>query len=244
MAPHASRVSAAHWVEAGPVRALFDCGNGTVHRLAALGVPWPSITHLVITHFHVDHVGDVAGLIGALRWGQLPARSEPLMVVGPQGTAALFDLLAAAHGVWVRDPGYEVRVQELSPGESLTLAPNVTLECRSVPHTPESVAYSVRSGRARLVYTGDTGYDEGLADWAAGCDVLLAECSLPDSLAIPEHLTPDTAGALAARARPGRLVLTHFYPPVEHDDIAAGVGARWNGPVVLAQDGTTLEIEE
>jgi ribonuclease BN (tRNA processing enzyme) len=223
---------------------LLDCGNGAVHRMAALAIPWPSLTHVALTHFHVDHVGDIAGLIGALKWGQLPARTEPLTVVGPQGTAALFDLLAAAHGPWVRDPGFELQVRELPAGERVTLAPAVTLECQAVPHTPESVAYSVRSGRARLVYTGDTGYDDGLADWAAGCDVLLAECSLPESLAIPEHLTPDTVGALAARARPGRLVLTHFYPPVEHEDIASSVSARWGGPVVLARDGTSLEIED
>jgi ribonuclease BN (tRNA processing enzyme) len=94
------------------------------------------------------------------------------------------------------------------------------------------------------VYTGDTGYDDGLAAWAAGCDVLLAECSLPGSLSLPEHLTPETVGALAAGARPGRLVLTHFYPPVEREDIASIVGLRWNGPVVLAHDGAALDIEE
>jgi ribonuclease BN (tRNA processing enzyme) len=244
MAPHAGRVSSAHWIEAGSARLLLDCGNGAVHRMAALGLPWPSVTHLALTHFHVDHVGDVPGLIGALKWGQLPARSEPLTLIGPPGTAALIDLLAAAHGAWIRDPGFELLVRELPGGDRLDLASGATLEARAVPHTPVSVAYSVRGGAARLVYTGDTGYDEGLADWAAGCDVLLAECSLPDSLAIPEHLTPDTVGALAARARPGPLVLTHFYPPVEHENIAAGVGAHWGGPVVLASDGTVLEIEE
>jgi ribonuclease BN (tRNA processing enzyme) len=244
IAPHYARVSAGHWIEAGPVRLLLDCGNGVVHRLAALGLAWPSITHLAITHFHVDHVGDVAGLIGALQWGQIPPRHEPLAVIGPVGTLALLERLAAVHGPWVRTPEFAVAVRELEAGSSMALAPGIELAARAVPHTAESVAYSVRSGRARVVFTGDTGYDEGLADWAAGCDVLLAECSLPEPLAIPEHLTPRTAGELAARARPGRLVLTHFYPPVEHDDIAALVGARWDGPVVLARDGTTLDIEE
>jgi ribonuclease BN (tRNA processing enzyme) len=40
------------------------------------------------------------------------------------------------------------------------------------------------------------------------------------------------------------LVLTHFYPPVEHEDIPSLVRERWPGPVVLARDGTVIEIEE
>jgi ribonuclease BN (tRNA processing enzyme) len=81
-----------------------------------------------------------------------------------------------------------------------------------------------------------------LADWAAGCDLLLAECSLPDGMAIGGHLTPRQAGAIAARARTRRLVLTHFYPPVESVDIAAEVAELYAGPLVLATDGWSIEF--
>jgi len=39
-------------------------------------------------------------------------------------------------------------------------------------------------------------------------------------------------------------VLTHFYPPVERVDVRALVGAHYAGPVTLADDGSTFEIEE
>jgi ribonuclease BN (tRNA processing enzyme) len=104
------------------------------------------------------------------------------------------------------------------------------------------VAYSVTHGRRRIVYTGDTAPDASLGAWAAGCDVLLCECSLPAELAVPTHLTPEQAGDLAAVAGPGLLVLTHFYPPVDRVDVPAIVGARWTGPVVLAHDGWSLHL--
>jgi ribonuclease BN (tRNA processing enzyme) len=262
VSPHAKRVCAGHLVEAGGVRMLMDCGNGVLHRFATLGIPWNTVTHVAITHFHFDHVGDLPALIVALQWGQMPPRSEPLTIIGPVGTKAWLEQLAVPLGAWLLTPGdYEVRVVEMAPGAPITLlpatataatpsdvhpshVPPVVLSAHAVPHASESVAYSVARASARLVYTGDTGYDEALADWAAGCSVLLAECSLPAALAISEHLSPDTVGALAARARPGRLVLTHFLPPVEREDIRALVGMRWSGPVVLADDGTVLEIEE
>ena len=106
------------------------------------------------------------------------------------------------------------------------------------------MAYSIVRGSARVVYTGDTGYDPMFAEWARGASLLLCECSLPEEMAIPEHLTPAQVGALAAAALPKHLVLTHFYPPVERVDIRSTVSAHYAGPVTLAADGTTFEIEE
>ena len=246
VSPHPTRVNAGHLIETADVRLLMDCGNGVVHRMATLGLPWQDITHIAFTHFHYDHIGDFPNLISAWRWGQLPARAAPLTVIGPPGIADWLRRFSDVVGDWVVKPeSFTVAVIELVPGNAVELGTrNVTLSCHPVPHNEESVAYSVSSGRGRVVYTGDTGYDAALADWAAGCDVLLAECSLPAAMAIAEHLTPESAAALAARAKPGRLVLTHFFPPVEHEDIPSLVRAQWPGPLVLAHDGTVVDVQE
>ncbi len=85
-APDARRVAPGHWVEAGSMRLLLDCGNGVLHRLCTLGIPWGDVTHVALTHFHYDHVGDFPALLTALRWGQLPPRTAPLTLIGPAGT--------------------------------------------------------------------------------------------------------------------------------------------------------------
>ena len=227
---------------------LTTVGTGTaaLHparvRLAQLGLDWMAIGHVALTHFHDDHIGDLPTMLTAWRWGAIPPRSAPLVIVGPPGTAALRQALAAVYGDIVTAPGYPVEVREVAPGGATALGEGVRLEARKVPHTPESVAYSIEHAGRRLVYTGDTGFDAGLGEWAAGCDVLLCECSLPDALAMPSHLTPRQCGALAAAARPRRLVLTHFYPPVEDVDIRGEVAESFGGEVALARDGWTIEI--
>lgn len=236
------RACAGYLVEAGDTRLLLDCGSGVNRRLAELALPWPAITHVALTHFHIDHQGDLPTLIFAWKYGILPARSAPVDIIGPVGTADLLARLAAAYGSWVTDPGFPVRVTELAPGTAMALPGEVVLEAFKVPHTAESVAYSVTAGSHRLVYTGDTGFDPGLAAWAHGCDVLLCECSLPEGMAIAEHLTPEQVGALAEQAAPRRLVLTHLYPPVEDVDIAAAIAARYRGPVTVARDGWQTDI--
>ena len=238
----AARSCAGYLAEADGVRLLIDCGSGITRRLAERGTEWQSITHVALTHFHIDHHGDLPTLIFAWKYGMLPARSAPVEIIGPVGTVALIDRLAAAYGDWLKTPGFPLTVREITPADTVDLADGMALTCLSVPHTPESVAYSiVRAGR-RIVFTGDTGPSAELAEWARGCDLLVAECSLPSEMSIPEHLTPEQCADLAAGAQPKHLALTHFYPPVERVDIRALVAHSFSGPVTLAHDGWYFDI--
>ena len=243
-APTAGRVQSAHLIESGDVRLLMDCGSGAVGRMADLGIPWQEITHLAITHFHADHIIDVPTLLYAWRYGQLPPRTRGITVIGPAGTLRMLSSFAGVFGSGLLGLGFPISVRELAPGDRIEITDDMTLECLKVPHTDESVAYSIERGRRRIVYTGDTGPDDALGRWAEGCDVLLAECSLPEAMAMATHLTPAHCGALGAAARPDLLVLTHFYPPVEAVDIRGEVGAQFSGAVALATDGWTLDLEE
>ena len=237
------RSCAGYYVEAGNARILMDCGAGTTRRLAELGIAWQELTHVVISHFHIDHHQDLPTIIFAGKYGMLPPRSAPLTIVGPEGTHDLLARLAHAYGDWVTAPGYELPILEVAPGVTLELG-GTTLDCFMVPHTPESVAYSITERARRLVYSGDTGFSPEFAAWARGCDALVLECSLPESMAIPEHLTPEQCGELARLADPGMLVLTHLYPPVENVDIVQIVSEKYAGPVVVAHDGWRKEFQE
>lgn len=238
------RSCAGHLLESKDLVMLVDCGSGITRRLAETGARWPAITHVAITHFHIDHHGDLPTLVFAWKYGILPSRSAPLGIIGPVGTRALLDRLAAAYGPWLAAPGFPLVVRELAPGRGIELPGGVRLTAQSVPHTPESVAYSFERNGRRIVYTGDTGPSDALAAWAHGCDLLVCECSLPREMAIPAHLTPEQCGELAAAAAPKHLALTHFYPPVEGADVRGIVGTRYTGPVTLAVDGWHYDIED
>jgi ribonuclease BN (tRNA processing enzyme) len=242
VAPSAQRTGAAHLVLRNGVRVLLDCGPGTVHRLAQFGLPWGDITHIALSHFHPDHFADLPILVYALKYTTVPPRREPLVVLGPRGVVRLVKALAEGYGDWLLDPGFPFLVMDVEPGEPFPLDAEVSLETFPVPHTQESVAYELTAPEGRLVYTGDTGPSAELARWAKGCSLLLAECSLPEAMALDLHLTPERAGDLAREAGARRLVLTHFYPPVENTDPARGAASRFGGPVTAASDGDRFTI--
>ena len=258
-APTPERACSGYWVEAGDERLLLDCGAGVVHGMARLGLPWDRLDHLLITHFHNDHIGDLPMLLFALKHGVRPKREKPLSLWAPHGIGERLRAMEAAFGDHVADPGFPVLIREVAPGDAFAVGPLV-VRAVATPHTDASLAYRLTeatdaagqepppdTGRAGAAtsfgYTGDTGPSAEVARFMADVDVLIAECSLPDDEAIATHLSPSSLAALAADAAPGRLVVTHVYPQLEALDPVARVrAAGWAGETVKAEDGLELEI--
>lgn len=241
-APEAGRVCSGYWVEAGDERILLDCGAGVVHSMARLAVAWPELDHLLISHFHNDHIGDVPMLLFALKHGVHPAREKPLTVWAPRGIRERLKAMEAAFGDHVADPGFPVVVREVTAGASFDVG-RIGVRAIATPHTEVSLAYRLQQNGGSLGYTGDTGPSKDVAAFMEGVDTLIAECSLPDELAIATHLSPSSLADMAVKARPGRLVVTHVYPPLEALGPVDQVrGAGWDGPTVRATDGLELSV--
>lgn len=242
-APEADRVCSGYFLDDSGTRLLLDCGPGVVHHLAAFDLPWRTLDQVAITHFHNDHLGDLPMLLFALKWGARERRTDLLTIRGPAGLARRLDRLADGLGDHVRDPGFPLRVEEVAPGDAVRLGPGLVLRAAKTPHTDESLAYRVEGPGGVLGYTGDTGPSADVARFLAGCDLLVAECSLPDENAIPTHLSPRSLAEMAGVAEPGRLLVTHVYPQLDaRDPVGLVARAGWRGAAARATDGLRLAV--
>lgn len=245
--PEPDRVSSGYLVSGAGFRLLLDCGPGVVHHLARFGLDWPGLTHLALTHFHNDHVGDVSTLLFAHNYGLPTPRTDPLVIIGPPGTDDFLERLGAALGDHVRKPAFPIEVIESEGGDrgkAMSIGEDARLTVHRTRHTDRSVAYRLDTGHGTIAYAGDTGYDEGTAAFLAGADVLIMECALPDDhRALDIHLTPRRAAAMAAIARPELLLLTHIYPVVDRDRVPELVReAGWSGRIRIAYDGLRIPL--
>jgi ribonuclease BN (tRNA processing enzyme) len=242
-APDATRVGSGYFLRVGPSRVLLDCGPGVVHHLARFDLPWRELTHLCLSHFHTDHIGDIAALIFALKYGQPEPRSQTLVVYGPAGTKKFFRKLAAAFGDYINNPGFAIEIVEVKPRLRVPLNDVAHISAAPTPHTDASVAYRIDGPRSSFGYTGDTDHHVDVGSFLQALDLLVTECSLPDELAMVGHMTPSRVAALARVALPRRILVTHMYPQVPRDQVIDLVRkAGWEGEVLLADDGLRLEV--
>ena len=148
-------------VESGGTRVLIDCGfglRGTSARLARLGLEPSSLTAILVTHEHSDHVGGVPAF--AARHG-IPvwATFGTLAVVSER-----FEGMTHVYGFDSHDR-FAIDALEIEP--------------IPVPHDArEPVQYVVGDGARRLGVLTDLGVSTTHVEAClSGCDALVLECN-------------------------------------------------------------------
>jgi ribonuclease BN (tRNA processing enzyme) len=142
------------------------------------------------------------------------------------------------------DPGMEEELEFHTWQEIQQIGP---FTVRTTPAIHPVPAYSIRveHGNKSLVFTGDTGPNDGLIELARGADLLLSEAALKDddpNNPVDLHLTPADAGEHAKRAGVKRLVITHVPPWFDRTVQAEGARRTFPGEVLVATPDATFEI--
>ena len=248
--PTPDRGPAAYWLDLDGDGLLVDPGPGALVRLVRQeGAPdsVDDIDTVLLSHLHLDHTADLAPLLFA-QHSILAHREHDLTIAGPPGTSAYLTRLDELYGEWLAPRRRRRVVREIAVGETLALPAGGQAIALPADHPVDRLdsagqgwLFVDRDGR-RLAYTGDTGPSDAQAAAIGACDLLLAECSTPDDLAVGTHLAPATVADLVRNTGAGRVVLTHMYPPVAaqapHRTVADATGV----PTVAARDGDVFRV--
>jgi ribonuclease Z len=229
-------------VQAGDVALLLDCGGSAVHRLRRLGVDPLSLTHVVVTHLHVDHAYGLPSLVRQLG---LLERATPLTVVcRPEHVDPLRELLTVFR-VWERPGMFPVALApvDLTIGAPAFVTGPLRVSTAPNAHGPmPNFAVRVDTGTGTLVYSSDTQPTDAVVALARGASVLVHEATFAERDRTPSrgatHSSAADAGRVAAAAGVGRLILTHLGPDY-HTDVAAlarEAHLHFPGPIDVAED--------
>jgi len=153
---------------------LFDCGEGTQHRILQAGVRVTRIRRIFVTHLHGDHVFGLAGLLCTLN---LACDPEGIDVYGPEG---LGEYLAESMSRTAWGPEYPFAVHVVAPGVVFEDDRHL-VRCAVLHHNVPSFGYRVeekpRPGRLDAARAEALGVPSGplLGQLKAGEDVTLAD---------------------------------------------------------------------
>lgn len=244
------RGASGYLLREGDACLFLDFGPGTTRRLPEHGLGLGRVTHLALTHLHVDHCGDLPALFFARTLGDFP----PLTLHGPVGLVEHVRGIERLYGAGCVEPSEQRRVEEfhLEAGVARREIGPFALEVREMRHSlrsgePGALGYRIESKEGgRLVFSGDSGPCSALVELARGADLALFECSYPATRASSSHLTTRTVAEMAIAAGVRALVLTHLYPEaieLGEEEVARQVRAHgYDGPLHFARDGAAFAV--
>jgi ribonuclease BN (tRNA processing enzyme) len=214
-------------------RLLVDCGPGVLARLRERE-GWPHVDAVAITHFHLDHWGDLVPWVwGAMyRAGGVGSDDHPELWVHAGGRGVLEQFGARFGFSDMFDRVFTVR--EYDAGRAFVAAGIDVTPVRLPHYTMETYGFSLSAGGKTIAYSGDSGPSDRLAELARGSDLFVCEATLDhgDDDGLPRgHLSVDEALAAAAAAAARRVLLTH-----RPSELAVPSG------VERAYDGLELEL--
>ncbi|EHR52256.1 metal-dependent hydrolase, beta-lactamase superfamily III [Saccharomonospora marina XMU15] len=244
--PGPDRAASGYLLEAGGFTMGIDLGNGTLARLQAVRDPF-ELDALLLSHLHPDHCADFSALTVLRRYHPAPpfdTRERRLPVYAPsQAPARLANAYAPHESERLETDLSDVFEFHALHHGVLRVGP---FQVTAVPvtHPTESFGVRVTDGARTFAYTGDTGECPALDELAEGADVLLAEATWTHADDRPPglHLSGRQAGELAARARVGRLLLTHVAPWTDGEAVLREARSRYDGPVRLVEQGAVYDI--
>ncbi|MFI9118972.1 MBL fold metallo-hydrolase [Streptomyces bikiniensis] len=238
--PSADSACSSYLVEADGFRLLLDMGNGALGELQR-HIGLYDLDAIFLSHLHADHCIDMCGYFVARYYRHEGGRCDAIPVFAPEGAEQRLTT-AYADTPSPTAMGEVFDFHTLKSG-GFELGP-FSVRTEKVCHPVEAYGIRIEHGGRSLAYSGDTGTCEALHELAEGVDLFLCEASFTHGKEdVPDlHLNGREAGAQAARAGVGRLVLTHIPPWTDAERNLADAREVYAGPSELARSGAVYEV--
>jgi ribonuclease Z len=271
--PRLANFSASTLIEAGSEKLLFDLGRGSTIRLFQKRIPLGAITAHFITHLHSDHIVGLpdmwlSGWVGT-PWA---SRKSPMVVFGPRGTVAMTENLTKAFSEDIRireddehlpPEGIAFDAKDVVPGPVYERN-GVKVTAIEVNHGEKikpAFGYVIEYDGKKVVLSGDTKYDERVANAAKGADLLVHEVAIIEPELVKSypsyrdiedhHSSPEDAGRIFTLAKPKLAVYSHLVfatvkpvLDVPEEALIARTRTTYDGPLVVGRDLTSITIDD
>ncbi|WP_226043086.1 MBL fold metallo-hydrolase [Natrinema sp. DC36] len=270
--PTLERAGTSLVIDTGNENFMIDCGPNAVYRLIENDIDYGEIEDLFITHHHLDHNAAFYNFVftswaqggreSLTVYG--PDNTDTLI-------ESMYDIyeedLEYRKDIYPSEGITNIDTVGLHDEFSTTIDGH-TITALSVSHSIETYAIKVTDHETdkTFVFSSDTSKIPALTDFARDADVLVQDaCIGPyDEEEVPEeglvweqyrtdspysgdtiyesHCSAEDAGEIASEADVGTLVLTHFLPYRDTDEMYERAERKFSGSVVIAEDGLELDI--
>ncbi len=249
---------------------LVDFGTGIVRNAAKMtpqyGGEYPQLKAknlriAFLTHLHSDHT---IGLPDLLLTPWVLEREVPLEIYGPVGTKNMAEHIVEAYKADIdyrlnglepaNETGWKVNTHEFENDGIIYSDSLVRVEAFHVQHGtwPNAFGFRFTTPDKVIVISGDTRPCENILKYSEGADILIHEVysyhrwTLRNDFWQKYHAANHTStfelGEMAAKAKPGKVVLYHilFWGDSE-EDLLKEIATKYDGEIIVGQDLMVIE---
>lgn len=243
-------------------RILVDAGPGAFVRLGEAKLSLQETDIVLLTHLHVDHAGELAGLFkaravsseGAILFnvwgpsgsGDFPSTSRFVdLLFGPRGAFAYLKDFSAP--MTIRTHDVPAQIQAHASPQVIHQRGGLVISAIAGHHgEAPAVIYRIAYANKSITFSGDIDA-HGLADLRAiaqGTDLLVFNSAVLDPPGSPPvlytlHTPPQAIGRVAMEAGVHGVLLSHLSPATDEmrEAVLASIRRHYGGPVRFADDG-------
>lgn len=235
-------------VEAGDERLLVDCGPGTPEQLRQAGVAVRDLTALFLSTLEP---GWLAGCLELVATRARVSAGDPLLVWGPQGTAARVRAWEEALAVAPQSAalGFDIADNLVYQPQGATVTAFVTESADG----GQSYGYRIDAANRAVAISGSTRFSENLIRYARGAHVLVHEVAAAsaDAAASPDaqrllaaHTSPEQAARVFRAARPYLAVYSQvLLVDVTEEELVQRTRSLYRGPLQVGRNLLVIEVQ-
>lgn len=220
---------------------LIDCAANPVVHLQRGGVDFNHINHLILTHFHPDHVSGAPLFLMDL-W--LLGRKRPLFIYGLEHTLSRLQAMMELYD-WRTWPGFfpiEYRMIPAIEGAALLELDGLEIVASPVRHLLPTIGIRVlfKDIQKTVTYSSDTEPCQEVERLAKGADILIHE----SAGGFIGHSSARQAGEVARNAGVKSLYLIHYPAHVTKQELIQEAQSVFDGAVFVCEDFMGIDLKK
>lgn len=220
---------------------LMDCGDGAIRNLLRFNVDLRTISSILITHYHSDHLSGLTQIVETMG---MRRRTEDLNVYGPPGLKDYFAIVQKTTNV-AFNKTFRINLNEITSGRQFSTR-NQQVRTFMMDHTIPCLGYRLESNGKVIAFTGDTQPCISIKELGQSSDLFIHEATFLqseiDQARPSKHSTPKEAAEAAALSQSGKLILTHVNDDHEKPEDMMREASEVFQNVSIAYDGLTVYL--
>ncbi len=218
---------------------LVDCASNPIVHLQRGGFNPQQINHLILTHFHPDHVSGAPLFLMDL-W--LMGRKSPMYVYGLEHTLSRLQTMMELYD-WRSWPGFfplEYRIIPEVEGADLLRLDGLEIVSSPVRHLLPTMGLRIAFNRIQKVvsYSSDSEPCDEVVRLAENANVLIHEAA-GQSVG---HSSARQAGEVARKSAAKSLYLIHYPANITKEELIREAQSAFDGPVYVCEDFMGIDL--